>query len=92
MLTSHHYKAVCEIDQHVVITLARPDGEEALLRSLYDYLERFKDVMNCAAPREFDYLCQEYEGVYYFGKILEQLSNAIANGNLRVPDAVKLEA
>ena len=48
--------------------------------------------MDTAGPGEFDYLCREFEGFYHFGKVLEHLAQAIADGVIDVPDVDWVEA
>ena len=85
-LTQKHREAARQIDAHVRRILARKDGDEALLMSLYDHMPAFKEILDAAEPGETNVLYEQYDGFYQFGKVLERIAQGIADGDIDVPD------
>ncbi len=59
--------------------------DEDLLRSLYDHMDTFKQVMDTSTKMEIQQLCQRYDGFYAFAKLLEDLASGLADGIISVP-------
>ena len=72
----------------VLSTLGAADGgsDEALLRSLADLLDTFKQLLETCTSAELNALCARYEGLYRFATLLEMLAAGIADGSIPVPD------
>lgn len=85
-LTREHHEAARQIDAHVRQTLARENGDEELLLCLYDHMPAFKQILDAVAPGEMDALCEQSDGFYHFGKVLERIAQGIAEGDINVPD------
>ena len=64
------------------------EAMEALLLSLADHLGTFKQLLETCTSAELNALCDRYEGLYRFAKLLEMLA-AIADGSIPVPDSIR---
>ncbi|NET32880.1 MAG: arylsulfatase regulator [Cyanothece sp. SIO1E1] len=84
-LTDKQIRMATAIDEHVKSTLAKGGGDEALLVSLYDHMDKFKYLLDTCKRGEMDLLCTRYEGFYRFAKLMERLAEGIASGNIPVP-------
>jgi len=84
-LKKTHYRTAKKIDAYVNKVLARGGGDEQLLETMYDYMAPFREVMDAAAPREMDQLCNKYDGFYRFANLLERLAQGIKDGRVEVP-------
>jgi hypothetical protein len=73
------------IHEHVIRYPDSENGLEQILPTIYDYMEAFKALMDSTTQVEMNYLCQQYPGLYRFGKILEMLAEGIADGRIDVP-------
>lgn len=60
--------------------ILRHGGEEALLMSLHDKMDKIKEIMDCASDNELDQYCEKYDGFYQTMKLLERLSLGISQG------------
>ena len=83
-LTAEQIQLATMIDAHVNRYPESQLGYEHLLKSTYDYMDAFKRIMDSSTPVQMDYLCQQYTGLYRFGKLLESLAQGIADGNIEV--------
>lgn len=61
-------------------------GEEALLMSLCDKMDKIKNIMDSLSEDEFNQYCAQYHGFYRYMKLLEDLASAIADGAITVPE------
>jgi hypothetical protein len=84
-LTEEYIRLAVTIDRHVTHTLLS-GGTEDLLVSMYDYMGMFKQVLDTCSPEDMDVLCDRYNGVYRFAKLLENLAQGIADGSIPVPE------
>jgi len=84
-LAAEQIQLATMIDAHVNRYPESQLGDEHLLRSTYDYMDAFKRIMDSSTPVQMDYLCQQYSGLYRFGKLLESLAQGIAEGDVEVP-------
>ncbi len=80
-LTQKQIQLARRIDEHVGHVIANGGDDEDLLRSLYDYMDAFKQLMDMSTTEEMNTLCQRYDGFYRFAKLLE----ALADGSISVP-------
>jgi len=55
-------------------------GQEALLMSLCDKMEKIKEIMDASSQNELNQYCTQYEGFYEYMKLLEQLAQGCAQG------------
>ena len=85
-LTPEQTRLAVMIDTHVTQVLADGGGDEALLVSLADYMGTFKQLLEICTSEEINMLCDRYEGLYRFAKLLEMLAAGIADGSIPVPD------
>ena len=74
------------IDTHVMQVLVDGGGDEALLLSLADPMGTFKQLLETCTSVELHTLCDRYEGLYRFARLLEMLAEGIADGSIPVPD------
>lgn len=79
-----------KIDSWVQGVLAQGGGDEELLKGMIDYMSSFKTITDNLSHRELDALIQKYEGFYRFTKLLEDLAQAIADGQIN-PDEFELK-
>ncbi len=84
-LTEKQIALASTIDHHVTQIVGAGGGDEELLLSMSDYLERFKQVMDASTQSEMDSLCERFPGVYRFTKLLELIAQGIADGSVEVP-------
>ena len=75
-------KLVIRIESLANTILSAGGGDEELLLSLYDVMGDVKKVMDSSTHKELDLLCQQYHGFYRYMKLVEQLCEAIASGEL----------
>ena len=85
-LSEQQTRLAVTIDTHVTEVLAHGGGDEALLRSLADYMPTFKQLLDTCTSAEMDALCERYDGFYRFAKLLEMLAGGIADGSIPVPE------
>jgi hypothetical protein len=83
-LSEQQTRLAVTIDTHVTEVLAHGGGDEALLRSLADYMPTFKQLLDTCTGAEMDALCERYDGFYRFAKLLERLAGGIADGSIPV--------
>lgn len=55
-------------------------GQEALLISLCDKMEKIKEIMDASSQEELNRYCTEYKGFYEYMKLLEQLAQGYSQG------------
>ena len=84
--TAEQTRLAVLIDTHVTQVLAHGGGDEGLLLSLADYMGTFKQLLETCTSEELNALCDRYEGLYRFAKLLERLAAGIADGSIPVPD------
>jgi hypothetical protein len=84
--TTEQTRLAVMIDTHVTQVLADGGGDEALLLSLADYMETFKQLLETCTSEELNALCDRYEGLYRFALLLETLAQGIADGSIPGPD------
>ena len=84
--TAEQARLAVLIDTHVTQVLANGGGDEALLVSLVDYMGTFKQLLETCTSAELNALCDQYEGLYRFAKLLEMLAAGIADGSIPGPD------
>jgi len=85
-LTAQQTRLAGTIDTPVTHVLAHGGGDEALLVSLADHMGTFKQLMEMSTGEEMNVLCQQYDGLYRVGKLLERLAEGIADGSIPVPE------
>ena len=74
------------IDTHVEHILTNGGGDEDLLVSMADHMGTFKQLMDISTRSDMDRLCQQYDGLYRYAKLLERLAEGIADGSIPVPE------
>lgn len=84
-LSAEQIQLATLIDAHVNRYPDTPLGNEQLLRTIYDYMDAFKRIIDSSTRVQMDYLSQQYSGFYRFGKLLESLAQGIADGEIDVP-------
>jgi hypothetical protein len=85
-LTEEQTRLAVIIDTHVREVLAQGGGDEALLMSMANYMGTFKQLLETCTGVEMDALCNHYDGLYRFAKLLEMLAGGIADGRIPVPE------
>lgn len=86
-LSAEQIQLATMIHEHVVQFPDSPDGDERLLLTTYQYIDAFKRVLDNSTPEQMDHLSLQYAGFYRFGKLLEAMAQAIADGEIEVPKA-----
>lgn len=85
-LTAEQLRLAVLIDTHVRAVLAHGGSDEAVLRSMADCMGTFKQLLDTCTGVDMDALCDRYDGLYHFAKLLERLAGGIANGSMPVPE------
>jgi len=85
-VTAQQTQLARSIDTYVRHVLAQGGGDEALLRSMADYMGTFKQLLDTCTGANMDALCVRYDGFYRFAKLLERLAEGIAEGSIPVPE------
>jgi len=80
--TKEHHDIAALIDKAVSAFPDTTGGMEQLLLHMYKYMPDFKRILNTSAPGDMDTLCEQYPHFYRFAKLMEQLAEGIAAGNL----------
>ena len=83
--TAQQTRLAVRIDTHVMQVLAE-GGDEALLLSLADLLDIFKQLLETCTSAEINALCDRYAGVYRLAALLERLATGIADGSISMPE------
>ena len=73
------------IDDHTSQFILLEAGDEQLLQTCYDYMAAFKQVIDSTSKHQLNDVCQQHKGFYRFSKLMEVLSQGIANGVIEVP-------
>jgi hypothetical protein len=85
-LSEQQTRLASAIDTHMHrITVSREMDDLVLLVAMSEYMDSFKQVMDCSTEEEMDLLCDRYPGFYRFGKALERLAEGISRGRITVP-------
>ena len=87
--TAQQTRLAMMINTHVTQVLAEGGGDEALLLSLAEHMETFKQLLETCTSAERIELRARYEGLYRFATLLERLAAGIADGSIPVPDCVR---
>jgi hypothetical protein len=85
-LTEGQTRLAVLIDTHVREVLAHSGGDAALLMSMADSMGTFKQLLDTCTGVEMDALCNRYDGLYRFAKLLEMLAGGIADGSMPMPE------
>ena len=72
-LTPEHIHLAETLDHHVTDTLAS-GGAEALVLSLPDYIDPFKQLLDMCSPEDIDALFERYNGLYRLALLLDELT------------------
>jgi len=73
------------IDTWVLSVLNQGGGDEQLLEGMHAYMDTFKQLLDTCTRLEMTLLAQRYDGFYRFANLLERLAQAIADGDIEVP-------
>lgn len=84
-LTDKQIQLARTLDSYVQQIVAQGGGDEEILRTMYDQMTTFKQLLDTSTPSQLNLLCQQYEGFYRFAKLSERLAQAIADGTIAVP-------
>ena len=85
-LTEKQTRLASALDSHVHrITAGGEMDDLVLLVAMSEYMDSFKQVIDCSTEEEMDLLCDRYPGFYRFGKVLERLAEGISSGRITVP-------
>jgi len=60
--------------------LLQQGGEEELLLSLCDKMDKIKEIMDSAPDDELNRYCEKYAGFYQYMKLLERFAQGAAEG------------
>jgi hypothetical protein len=78
-------KIAIEIDARVLKLERNRNNEVEILVKMYDYMPKFKELMDTSGPGVMDQLCTRFDGFYRYAKILENLAAGISSGEIEVP-------
>jgi hypothetical protein len=73
------------IHDHVCRFPDNDSGNEQLLRTIYDYMDGFKLILDSSDKLQLNWLCSQYPGFYRFSRILEIMAEGVADGTIEVP-------
>jgi len=85
-LTSKQKKLIIDIDRKVKNILACGGDEEMLLIEMLELMPEIKPIITSASKKEMNVYFQKYDGFFYYMKVLENLAQGIANGDIPVPE------
>jgi hypothetical protein len=83
--TAQQTRLAVRMDTQVTQVLAE-GGDEALLLSLADFLDTFKQLLETCTSAEINALCDQYAGLGRLATLLERLAAGIADGSISVPE------
>ena len=72
------------IEIHAAMQKQKGD-DLSILANMYDYMDRFKKIMDALKPEELAILTEEFDGFYRYAKLLENVAGEIREGNIQVP-------
>ena len=84
--TAQQTRLAVMIDAQVTQVLAEGGGDEALLLSLADLMDSFKQLLETCTSEDINALCDRYAGLYRLATLLERLAAGIADGSIPVPE------
>ncbi len=73
------------IDQEVMKRLDSGATDFDVFAGMADHMGDFKNLIDTSAPGEMDRLCAQFEGLYRYAKILEDVARGIEAGDIHVP-------
>ncbi len=82
--TVHTQQLLSDINDSANEILDNGGGEEDLLYSLPDVMDKIKNVMDSSTKSELDNYCQKYSGFYRYVLLLQHLAEDIADGTISV--------
>ena len=89
-LTSKQKKLIIDVDRKVNNILACGGDEEMLLIEMLELMPGIKTIIDSTidstSKKEMDMYFQEYDGFYYYMKVLENLARCIKDGKIPVPE------
>lgn len=74
-----------EIDKKIRKLEKKNCNEVDILVKMYDYMPKFKKIMDTTSKEGMDQLCAQFKGFYRYAKILDTLAEKIASGEIIVP-------
>jgi len=83
--TEEQLRLASEIDRDVSRIVDTGTDGVALLGLLPKHMPQFKQLMDTAKPGDMDRLCEQFDGLYRFAKVLESLAGGISTGAIKVP-------
>lgn len=84
-LSNIQKQLISDIDHKVKIILANNGTEEDILISLTQKMPSIMEMIKAAGTKEIEMYFDEYDGFYYFVKIIENLAQKISEGTIKVP-------
>jgi hypothetical protein len=84
-LSNIQKQLISNIDHKVKIILANKGTEEDILISLTQKMPSIMEMIKAAGTKEIEMYFDEYDGFYYFVKIIENLAQKISEGTIKVP-------
>lgn len=85
-LTSEHEQLIVYIDKKINEILSNNGDDKAVMLSVASVMKDLKKIMDSTTEHQMNLYCQQYEGFYYFMKLLEDLALGISNGSIPVPN------
>jgi hypothetical protein len=80
-----YQKTIIAVNDKVNELLASGANDESILVGMIEYMPSIKKMIDLMDNKKLDLYYQEYEGFFYFMKLLEELASGIASGKISVP-------
>jgi hypothetical protein len=77
---------IIDFDKRMKTYIANKSSDEVILASMLEEMPKIKNIMDNSSTEEMNKLCEEYDGFYYYMKLLENLATGISTGNIVVPN------
>lgn len=84
-INAEHQQIARIIHDHVNRFPDNDRGNESLLRTIYDFMDGFKLILDGVNEHQLDLLCTRYPGFLRFARILEIMADGVADGTIPVP-------
>ncbi|MBW8833117.1 MAG: hypothetical protein JF606_27795 [Burkholderiales bacterium] len=83
--TAEQLQLAVHIDTRMRQLLAAGKNRQDILANMFDYMPAFKRLMDTLPHEDFNRLCQRFDGLWRFAKLLEGLAGDIQAGRIHVP-------
>lgn len=84
-LNAKQKKLIEDIDRKVRLILSYQGSDEFILAELADDMPALKEIVDGMCQKKYKIDFMKYDGFYRYIKILENLAQKIASGEIKVP-------